>query len=73
MDAIVDEIFVEHRNQGAGGRLLRHALTSAAQAGAARVYLETEAHNERVRRFYSRNGFTQDDSIWMSTDLDSVD
>lgn len=73
MDAILDEIFVEDRNRGAGGRLLRHALTSAARAGAARVYLETEAHNERVRRFYCRNGFTPDDSIWMSADLDPAD
>ena len=73
MDAILDEIFVERRNDGAGGRLLRHALLAAARAGASRVYLETEAHNERVRRFYSRNGCTPDDSIWMSADLDPAD
>lgn len=73
LDAILDEIFVERRNEGAGGHLLRHALTAAARAGAARVYLETEAHNERVRRFYRRNGFTPDDSIWMSADLDPAE
>ena len=73
LEALLDEIFVERPNHGAGGRLLRHALTSAARAGAARVCLETEAPNERARRFYRRNGFTPDDSIWMSADLDRPD
>ncbi|MGE0878868.1 MAG: GNAT family N-acetyltransferase [Acidimicrobiia bacterium] len=73
MDAILDEIFVEYRNHGAGGRLLRHSLASAARAGATRMYLETAAHNEMVRRFYRRNGFVPDDSIWMSADLEPAD
>jgi len=33
------------------------------------MFLETETHNERARRFYSRQGFEADDSIWMSRDL----
>ncbi|MGE0727736.1 MAG: GNAT family N-acetyltransferase [Acidimicrobiia bacterium] len=69
-DAILDEIYVEEQGQGSGSELLLHAVRSAAETGAARMYLETESHNFRVRRFYERNGFTPDDSIWMSRDIE---
>ncbi|MGE0726976.1 MAG: N-acetyltransferase family protein [Acidimicrobiia bacterium] len=68
-DAILDEIYVRAREHGAGTRSLHHASSAAAEAGARVLYLETEASNERVRRFYARNGFQVDDSVWMSTDL----
>lgn len=68
-DAILDEIYVGQRQLGLGTELLNHAIKCAAEAGASRMYLETEEHNDRVRRFYARNGFVGDDSIWMSTDL----
>jgi ribosomal protein S18 acetylase RimI-like enzyme len=31
--------------------------------------LETERDNEGARRFYTRHGFTSEDSLWMSIDL----
>jgi ribosomal protein S18 acetylase RimI-like enzyme len=34
------------------------------------MFLETEAHNERVRGFYARHGFAAEDSVWMSRALD---
>jgi hypothetical protein len=33
------------------------------------VFLETEAHNERVRSFYARCGFEAEESVWMSRSL----
>ena len=33
------------------------------------MFLETEAPNERARRFYQRHDFTTEDSIWLSRDL----
>jgi hypothetical protein len=45
---------------GGGGR---------GEAGASTMFLETEAHNARVRRFYSRVGFVAENSVWMSRAL----
>lgn len=64
-DCILDEIYVEHRSSGTGSRLLQEALAGATQAGARAVFLETEAHNPRVRTFYSRHGFQEEESVWM--------
>jgi hypothetical protein len=33
------------------------------------MFLETERPNTRVRDFYARHGFAEDDSIWMSREL----
>ena len=68
-DSILDEIYVETRSAGAGSRLLSAALVGARAAGARAVFLETEAHNERVRSFYQRHGFAVEDSVWMSRSL----
>lgn len=68
-DCILDEIYVERRSGGTGSRLLQAALTGAVNAGARAVFLETEAHNERVRSFYLRHGFLEEDSVWMSRSL----
>jgi ribosomal protein S18 acetylase RimI-like enzyme len=68
-DSILDEIYVETRSVGFGSRLLGAALAGAREAGARAVFLETEAHNERVRSFYQRHGFAVDDSVWMSRSL----
>jgi GNAT superfamily N-acetyltransferase len=64
-ECIVDEIFVTDRNRGLGSQLLDGALRGAREAGVKVVFLETEAHNERVRAFYQRHGFVREDSIWM--------
>ncbi len=64
-ECIVDEIFVTDRSRGLGAQLLDRALRGARDAGVKVVFLETEAHNERVRAFYQRHGFVSEDSIWM--------
>ncbi|WP_132124698.1 GNAT family N-acetyltransferase [Actinocrispum wychmicini] len=68
-DALLDEIYLRVRGAGIGLALLTHARMAAALAGASRMFLETESHNDRVRAFYARSGFTADDSIWMSRDI----
>ena len=68
-ECLVDEIYVERRSNGTGARLLEAALKGAKVAGARAVFLETEAHNERVRSFYARCGFEIEDSVWMSRSL----
>jgi GNAT superfamily N-acetyltransferase len=64
-ECIVDEIFVTDRSRGLGAQLLERALKGASSAGVKVAFLETEAHNERVRSFYQRQGFATEDSIWM--------
>jgi GNAT superfamily N-acetyltransferase len=68
-DALLDEIYLRERGEGRGGKLLNAVLDDLAGRGLPRVFLETEAHNERVRRFYARHGFRTEDSIWMSRNL----
>jgi GNAT superfamily N-acetyltransferase len=68
-ECLVDEIYVERRSNGTGARLLEAAIEGARQAGARAVFLETEAHNERVRSFYVCSGFEIEDSVWMSRSL----
>jgi len=68
-ECLVDEIYVERRSSGTGARLLDAALDGARKAGARAVFLETEAHNERVRSFYARCGFSVEASVWMSRSL----
>lgn len=68
-EAVLDEIFVTERGRGVGSELIRHLLDDCRARGIARVFLETESHNERVRALYQREGFVVDDSIWMSHDF----
>ena len=65
-EAVLDEIFVTERGGGVGLALIDHLLADGRGRGLARIVLETEAHNERVRGFYERHGFQVDDSIWLS-------
>ncbi|WP_238019692.1 GNAT family N-acetyltransferase [Dactylosporangium sp. AC04546] len=65
-EALLDEIYVRDRGNGVGEVLLRHAMGAAAAASASTMFLETEAHNARVRRFYARLGFAEESSVWMS-------
>jgi GNAT superfamily N-acetyltransferase len=65
-EAVLDELFVTERDGGVGAALLSHLLADGRRRGLARIFLETEARNERVRRFYERHGFRADDSIWLS-------
>ena len=68
-EALLDEIYVRDRNEGAGARLLDAALEGARAAGACRCFLETESANTAVRRFYGRHGFVVEDSVWMQRPL----
>lgn len=68
-EAVLDELFVTERDGGIGSALMDHLLADGRRRGLARIFLETEAHNERVRGFYERHGFRVDDSIWLSHDF----
>lgn len=65
-DCCLDELYLRVREQGLGGVLLEAALDAARAAGVNRMFLETEAHNARVRRFYVRHGFQVEDSVWLA-------
>ena len=71
-DAVLDEIYLRRRGAGIGARLLARVLEACREHGAARIFLETEAHNDAVRRFYQRHGFRREDSIWMTRWLDEA-
>ena len=71
-DCILDEIYVASRSAGLGTGLLAAAMEGARLCGARAAFLETEAHNDRVRGFYIRNGFEIEDSVWMSRTLNPV-
>ena len=68
-EALLDEIYVRPRGQGFGGVVLEEILDDLRARDLIRIFLETERPNTQVRRFYSRYGFVEDDSIWMSRDL----
>ena len=66
LEALVDELYVDVQGQGLGSTLLTSLLDAARAHGARAAFLETEAHNERVRRFYARHGFSEEPSTWMT-------
>lgn len=68
-DCILDEIYVAETGRGHGSQLLARAVEEARAWGAAAMFLETEAHNGRVRPFYRRHGFSVEDSVWMRRGL----
>ena len=53
----------EHRNQGVGERLIRHALDSAKTLGCTRVTLLTDGVNTDAMRFYERAGFARSQMV----------
>jgi ribosomal protein S18 acetylase RimI-like enzyme len=69
VEALLDEIYVEHQGRGLGSRLLDEVVAAARAQGAHRLFLETETANQRARDLYLRRGFTADDSIWLSRPL----
>ncbi len=71
-EAVLDEVLASERGKGHGAALIEHLLTDVRRRGFARVVLETEMHNERVRTLYQRHGFVADDSIWMSCEFRSL-
>lgn len=69
-DALLDEIYLRDRGAGIGARAMREIFRDLEARGLARMFLETERHNQRVRRFYRRLGFTEEASVWMVWDAD---
>ena len=65
-EGLLDEVFVRQRGRGTGERALAAMVEACRAAGVRRLFLETEARNLDARRFYARNGFDADDSVWMS-------
>ncbi len=68
-DVLLDEIYIRPRGQGIGGAAFEEVLDDLRQRGLTRMFLETERPNTKVRAFYTRHGFREDDSIWMSREL----
>lgn len=68
MEALVDEMLIHpsRRSEGIGEMLLQATLERAKQAGVKVVFLETEKDNPRSRKLYSKLGFEEESSIWMS-------
>ena len=69
LECLLDEIHVAARGRGLGSRLLRAVIDAARAAGARVMFLETEAANDRARRFYQQHGFATENSVWLSRDL----
>ena len=68
-EALLDELYVRTRGDGVGARLLDAVFVASRRHGARRIFLETERPNGRVRQFYARYGFEEEDSIWLSRSL----
>ena len=68
MEALVDEMLIhpKRRGEGLGEQLLQATLARAKQEGVKVVFLETEKDNPRSRKLYSKIGFEEETSIWMS-------
>jgi len=72
-DALIDEFYLRERGSGLGSEAIQQILAELARQGFRRVFLETEPHNEAARRFYARQGFRTEESIWMSRSIDLHD
>jgi GNAT superfamily N-acetyltransferase len=68
-DALLDEIYLRERGRGLGSAALAAIYDDLRARGITRIFLETEEHNARARRFYARNGFVVEPSTWMAADL----
>lgn len=71
-EGLLDEFFVAggRRRGGLGGLLIDHVIAEARTAGCRALFLETERSNHRARAFYDRHGLEEQESIWMSAQLD---
>ena len=69
LEGVLDEVFVSEPGGGIGAQLIDHLVGDGRRRGLARIFLETETHNERARRLYARHSFVEDDWIWMRLDF----
>lgn len=70
IDDEVEQMYVDagHRGSGVANRLLRAAEHAIGATGFASAWLAVVAGNERARRFYERNGWTDEgDFIYQAT------
>jgi len=58
-------VHADHRGQGHGSRLLRHAIDFAREKQFLRITLLTHRHDERVLELYRRHGFVASDMLIM--------
>ena len=58
-------VHAEHRGQGHGGRLLRHAIDYAREKGFLRITLITHREDERLLEFYRKHGFVASEMLTM--------
>ena len=58
-------VHADHRGQGHGGRLLKHAIDFARDKGFFRITLLTHRDDERVVEFYRRHGFVASEMMIM--------
>ncbi len=72
-EALIDEIYLRRRGEGRGGKVMDALFVEMAARGVVKMFLETETHNHRARRFYARQGFDEDDSIWMSRQISAIE
>jgi GNAT superfamily N-acetyltransferase len=66
---LLDEFHVRGPGNQLATRVLAELLEVAQAAGAARVLVETEAHDRRAREFYGLADFDLTDSVWMDVSL----
>ena len=72
-EALIDEIYLRRRGEGLGSKVMDALFDDMAARGVVKMFLETETHNHRARRFYARQGFDEDDSIWMSRQISAIE
>ena len=72
-EALIDEIYLRRRGQGLGSKVMDALFDDMAARGVVKMFLETETHNRRARRFCARQGFVEDDSIWMSRQISAIE
>ncbi|MFM8718441.1 MAG: GNAT family N-acetyltransferase, partial [Chthoniobacterales bacterium] len=58
-------VHADHRGQGHGGRLLKHAVDLARDKRLLRITLLTHRNDERVVEFYRRHGFVASEMLTM--------
>ena len=65
-EGLIDEFYLRRRGAGLGSQVFPELLRALAPYQLKVIFLETERANGAARRFYQRQGFVEDDSIWMS-------
>ena len=70
-EGLIDEFYLRRQGTGLGSRVFPELLHALAPYQLKVIFLETERPNMAARRFYQRQGFVEDNSIWMSKPVTS--